>query len=487
MKRVVVVGGGLGGLAVAARLAARGAHVSLLEQEERLGGKMNRLELGGFRFDTGPSLITMPAAFEELFADTGHRLEEHVQLEPLDPAAEYVYPDGTRFVHTTVLPRWLETVRLLEPGDVDGFLKLLSLGARIYQLSAATFLRRPVGAPPDRQVIRALRHMPLRYAWGNYARVVQAHLRSPYLIRLFNRFPTYVGSSPYHSPAMLLVIPYMEYAFGAWFVRGGLYRIIEALQEIAERLAVEISLGARVERITHAGGRVTGVDLAGNGTMAADVVIMNGDAATLPGLLGKSDPSDVPAPSKRSLSGLVTLAGFPRDLPELGHHTVYFSDDYPVEFRQLFQEGVFPDDPTVYVNAPSRSDRDLVPGAGEAVFIMANAPARSESWDESMSRKARAAVFRRLAASGFPAEPDEAVVMAEVTPKDLASRYSMPGGAIYGAVSHGWRGAFLRPANRQRPRGLYLAGGSGHPGGGTPTVVISSRITADMVEADELS
>lgn len=481
MKHAAIIGGGLGGLGLAVRLAARGARVSVFEQARRLGGKMNRFERSGFTFDTGPSLITMPAAFEELFAAAGHRLQEHVQLQRLEPVAEYVFADGTRFLHTTSLPGWLETIRTLEPRDVDGFLRLLRLGARIFKLSEATFLRAPPGSPPDPQAIKALRFMPLRHAWGNYDAAVRAHLKSPYLVQLLNRFPTYVGSSPYQCPATLLVIPFIEFAFGAWFAMGGLYNIVLALESVARDLGVEFHLESRVDRILHDHSRVTGVRLGDGSAIAADVVAMNGDASALPALLNGPDAAAGLPPARRSLSGFVTLAGVAHDLPGLRHHSVFFSADYPNEFRQLFHEAKFPDDPTVYVNAPSRSDRTLVPGTGETLFIMANAPARSENWSAESSREARRNVFRRLHASGFPELGGSTTVLEEISPQDLESRYAMPGGAIYGTVSHGWRGAFLRPPNRQKPRGLYLVGGSGHPGGGTPTVLISSRITADLI------
>jgi len=483
MKRVAIIGGGLGGLGLAVRLAARGVGVTLLEHGPRLGGKMNVHESGGFRFDTGPSLITMPFAFQETFAAAGERLEDHVELCKLDPVAEYVYPDGTRFLHSTNLPAWLETVRQLEPRDVDGFLKLLAHGARLYELSSETFLRRGMDQPPDWRTLKALRHMPLRHGWGNYDKAVRAHLKSPHLVQLLNRYPTYVGSSPYRCPATLLVIPYLEFAFGAWFIKGGLYKLVEALSGIARARGAELRVNAGVERILHERGRVSGVQLTDGEVIQADAVAMNGDASHLPAMLGVEDAVELPEPD-RSMSGLVLLAGVKRDLPSLHHHTVFFSGDYPREFEQLFGAQGFPDDPTVYVNAPSRSDRSLVPGNGETLFMMANAAARG-TWGHADLQRAQDAVFARLEASGFPDVRDELAVLEHFTPARMQHAYRMPGGSIYGAVSHGFKRAFFRPANRQKPRGLYVVGGSGHPGGGTPTVLISSKITSDLMRKHE--
>src|SRR5690242_71484 len=233
MKRAVIIGGGLGGLAAALRLAARGWRVTVCERGATFGGKMNLWRAGGYTFDTGPSLITMPWVFAELFEAAGARLEDHLQLEQLHPLAAYRFDDGTRFDYSAGMPEWLETVRRLERRDVDGFLKFMALGARLYEVSKETFLRRPPLYRPDLRGLRALRLAPLRYGWGNYHRTVAAHFRSPHLRQLYDRYPTYVGSSPYASPATLAVIPYIEYAFGGWYVEGGLYRIVESLVELA--------------------------------------------------------------------------------------------------------------------------------------------------------------------------------------------------------------------------------------------------------------
>jgi phytoene desaturase len=383
--RIVVVGAGLGGLAVALRLAAAGAgKITVCERGERPGGKLNLLEREGFRFDTGPSLITLPGVFAELFAAAGEELSKHLTLRRLDPHAEYVYPHGTRFALSPNLPAWLATLGQLDKGEPEAFLELLALGARIYGVSEPSFLTRPVTAPPDRAVFKALRRFPLRGAWGNYARTVESIAKSPELRQLYLRYPTYVGSSPWACPATLLVIPYLEYAFGAWAVDGGLYRIAEVLLELLAERGVEVRTHAEVTGIERQGGRVSGVALQSGERLAAEIVVTNADAAQLPRLLGEGDGGL--AEADRSLSGLVFLLGVKRDLPQLAHHTVYFSADYRREFDELFARREFPDDPTVYVNAASRSDRSVVPGGvGETLFIMANAPAEPGRWGDRKS------------------------------------------------------------------------------------------------------
>ncbi len=485
-KKAVVIGAGLGGLAVALRLAARGWAVTVCEQTDSPGGKMNRWVTGGFRFDTGPSLLTMPAEFERLFEAAGARLRDHVELVRVDPLADYHFADCTRFTHTADLPAWLGTVRRLEGGDASGFLGFLSLGARLLAVSEATFFRRSPFERPDASVLGALRHMPLRFGWGNYERTVRHFFRSAHLRQMFNRYITYVGSSPYRTPATLCVIPFLEYALGGWHVRGGLYRLVEAIAGLARSAGVELRTGARVTAIAHRGGRVCGVEPARGAPLDAAVVVMKGDASRTPALLGVRAARPLPVRA-RSLSGFVCLYALRNTMAGGAHHSVFFSADYGAEFRQLFEERRFPDDPTVYVNRPSRTDRTMTPGEGEVLFVMANAPAGDgDAWDERAIASARESVLRRLWKAGHPDFRQDVVGSAVWTPRDMAERYDMPGGAIYGQASHGWRGAFLRPPNKdRRMRGLYHVGGSTHPGGGTPTVLMSAAITSDLIRRHE--
>src|SRR5262249_1678032 len=286
MKRVVIIGGGLGGLAAALRLAANGYAVTVCEQGESLGGKMNSWSKQGFRFDTGPSLITMPWVFADLFTAAGSAIQDHLDLVSIEPISKYFYPDGTHFTYTSSMAAWFETLRQIEPNGVEAFLKFLRLGSQLYEVSKETFLRRrPLDWPlvTDRKV---LRHMPWRYGWGNYRKTVAKHFKSPYLQQLYDRYPTYVGSSPYKSPATLAVIPYIEYTFGGWYIKGGLYGIVQSLVELGMKQGITFLLKSRVVRIEHQGNQVAGVQLADDTRIEADVVVMNGDASCVKEMLG---------------------------------------------------------------------------------------------------------------------------------------------------------------------------------------------------------
>lgn len=489
-KRVVIIGGGLGGISAALRLAAKGHEVTVCEQGERCGGKMNLWSKDGYRFDTGPSLITMPWVFSDLFNAAGAAIEDHLELTRVSPLSDYIYPDGVHFTYSSSMPEWFDVLRQLESG-VDGFLRFLKLGSQLYEISSQTFLKRRPLDWPGATDLGLLRHMPWRYGWGNYHQTIAAHFKSPHLRQLYDRYPTYVGSSPYESPATLAVIPYIEFTFGGWYVRGGLYRIVESIVELAKHFGVAFHLNSKVDRIEIEGDRVAAVHLAQGARLPADVIVMNGDASNTPALLRKEkldrESDNVLEQKDRSMSGFVMLLGMKNTMPELRHHAIYFSSSYREEFRQLFGERRFPEDPTVYVNAPSRSDRTMVPGEGETLFLMANAPANDgDRWDEEEIRRARSRILSRLRESGFRLNEEEIMVEEVWTPRMIRERYSMPGGAIYGGNSHGWKNAFLRPGNKDRKiRGLYYVGGSSHPGGGTPTVLLSAQITCELIERYE--
>ena len=487
-RRMVVVGGGLGGLALALRSALRGWDVTVCERGARLGGKMNTLAKSGFRFDTGPSLITLPSVFEELFAAAGVRLADEVTFKHLSPLARYHYTDGTSFLYPDSLPGWLETIRALEPRDVHGFWRFMRLGSRLYELSRETFFARSPYEVPAARELRALRNFPVRHAWGNYARTVDSHFSSPHLRQLYNRYPTYVGSSPYRAPATLAVVPYIEFAYGGWYVDGGLYSIVKALERLLVKHGVDVRTNAEVVRILHEGGRASGVALAGGEILRADVIAMNGDVSSAPGLL-KMPPPKVASGLERSLSAVVFLVGVKRRLPELHHHALYFSADYPREFRELFSERRFPEDPTVYVNVASRTDPTVAPEGSEGLFILANAPSSDLTvWTDGEIRHAWDRVREKLDRSGVPSF-DRDIVMWDVwTPSRFASDYTMPGGAIYGLASHSWKTTFYRPSNRDRHiRCLYYVGGSTHPGGGTPMVLLSASIVSKLIDRYERS
>jgi phytoene desaturase len=487
VARVTVIGAGVGGLATAARLASSGHHVTVCEQAAEIGGKLGVLERDGFRFDTGPSLLTMPHVLADTFAATGAPMKAVLDLEPVEPIARYRFADGAR-LDTSADP--VETAGALEsalsPGSSLDWQRLMRRAAHIWDAVEQPFLRQPLRAPA---LARRLRHLPTIAPGRTLRDLGRQYLRDPRLRMLLDRYATYAGSDPRRAPAALATIPYAEQAFGAWYVRGGLGTIAQALADRASSLGAKIHTGADVVAVEQAGGRASGVRLADGQRLAADVVVCNADAAHL-----YEDLVDGPAArtARRrlrrvtpSLSGFVLLLGVRGASSGLAHHNVLFPADYDAEFGALFGPDPRPvPDPTLYVVVPR--DLGVAPAGCEAWFVLVNAPRHGQGdppvdWgDPALVQRYRERVLDLLEARGLDVR--SRLQFCEVqTPLDLAQRTRAVGGAIYGTSSNGPRAAFLRPANRSPLPGLYLVGGSAHPGGGLPLVLRSAEIVAGLV------
>lgn len=489
MKRLVVVGAGLGGLALALRAASAGWSVHVVERYRSPGGKMNRLVKQGYTFDTGPSLITLPEVFTALFNEC--RVDRsQLQFHRLLPLTLYRFSDGNAIAYPSSLAEISQTLERLESDKGRGFWRLIATGAQLMELSRRTFFRTaprelPVASEAI-EMLSALRWMPLRNAWGNYARTIEKNLSSHYIQRIFLRYPTYVGSSPYRCPATLLVIPYLEFALGGWYLVGGLYRIVELIVAALGAKGARISTGMNVRRIVHRNGRVRGVELDSGDILEADVVAFNGDATVADRLLDSSQRRQ--KHRERSMSGVVFLLGLKSRLPgDVFHHTIAFSADYRREFTELFEKRIFPTDPTVYLNVTSKSDPSTAIPGGETLFIMANAPAIDGAKWRHLEPMLWERICSTLSRCGIDIPESQIAVRYVLTPEDFEENYAMPGGSIYGWASHAYRTAFLRPPLRDRRiRGLYYVGGSTHPGGGTPMVLISAKLVFNLMQRYEV-
>jgi phytoene desaturase len=485
---VIVVGGGLGGLAAAIRLAAQGRAVTLLEKNERVGGKLNLVREAGYTFDTGPSLLTMPWVIAELFAAAGRDMADYLALDQIEPTCRYLWPDGTTFNAWQRLPQLIQEVERLSPADVPGLFRFLAHTANIYDAVADTFLLKPFDGLAEVLTPKLAWNGPRIDALRTVDGAVRSFFRSPYLRQVFNRYATYNGSSPYISPATFNVIAYIELAEGGWYVRGGMYALAEALLRLAQELGVEVRTCAPVAEVLVEGGAARGVRLAGGERLRAGQVVVNADPRYAYGALVPGQEA-VAARLERlepSCSGFVLFLGVDRTYPQLGHHNIFFSADYPREFAAIFRKGVPAADPTVYVAATCVSDPDHAPPGHMNLFVLVNAPALGPRvrWEREAPAY-RDLVIAKLERMGLCGLRDAVVYEQIWTPEEIARRYNAAGGAIYGLASNNPFSAFLRPPLRARGvRGLYFVGGGTHPGGGIPLVLLSGRAVAERVAAD---
>lgn len=491
MARVVVVGAGVGGLAAAARLAASGHDVTVLEAAQTLGGKVglyeHRTAAGTFRFDTGASLLALPSVFAELFADTGDPLESVIKLRAVDPFVRYRFADGT--VVTTTRDLDEQEARFDQafgPGSGAAWSALIARGSRIWEAIERPVLGRPLMTGDILRRLARIGDVTAVAPGRTLRHVARRQLPDPRQRMILERYATYVGSDPRRAPAALAVIPYLEHAQGLWYIEGGLHRLVDALSErVTERGGV-IRTGARVAQILTAGDRVDQVSLLDGSTMPADVVVANTDANLLYRRLLQPARSRVPPAD--SLSAFVMLLGVRGRTPGLGHHNVLFGQgEYDAEFDAVFGRPGRPvTDPVLYISAPD--DAAIRPAGHEAWFVLVNAPRHGRDgargaldWDAAgLASGYEGRVLSLLAARGLPVR-ERLLFSHIVTPADLQRNAAAPGGAIYGAALHGLRSSVRRPANVSRVDGLFLVGGSTHPGGGLPMVALSAKIVANLI------
>lgn len=486
---VIVVGAGLGGLAAAIRLAARGARVNVLEKNANVGGKVNIRRAGGYTFDTGASLLTMRHVLEDLFDGAGRRLADYLTLQPLDPVCRYSWPDGARLDASTDRERMEGEIGRLAPEDVRGFGRFLDDARRKYEVAERTFLAHSLNDLPKLLRPRYARDLAAVASLRTLDAHVRRYFRSARLRQLFDRFATYNGSSPYRAPAAFALIAYAELGLGAWYVRGGMYELPRALARLAAELGVRVETGTEVERILVEGGRARGVLLKGGEERRCRAVVVNADAVETYRRLIDAGRARRGRAARRlegaepSSSGFVVLLGAARRYDTLAHHNIFFSTDYPAEFRALFDELRPIRNPTVYVCAASRTDATQAPAGHENLFVLVNAPATSARthWARE-SEGYRDLILSRLGGCGLEGLGAAVDYSHVITPEDFRDLYGAHRGALYGASSNSRAGAFLRPPNKARDiAGLYFAGGTTHPGGGIPLVLLSGKMAAELV------
>lgn len=481
----VVVGAGVGGLACAVDLAAQGVDVTVVEAHQSPGGKLREVRVGTAAIDAGPTVFTMRQVFEALFADAGSSLEAHLHLEPATVLARHAWNERDTLDLFADPAQTADAIAGFSgPAEGRRYLDFCRRSARVFATLEDTFIRASRPGPLDLVRRAGLRGLPELWAIDPFSslwRSLSRQFSDPRLQQLFARYATYCGSSPFAAPATLMLVAHVEQS-GVWLVRGGMQRIAHAMVALATGLGVRFRFGARVTAITRRGEAVNGVEIATGERIEADVVIVNGDpAAVAAGLLGPVRDA-VPRASlgERSLSAVTWLAvarvhGFP-----LARHSVFFSRDYPTEFRELFTERRVPADPTVYVCAQDRSDSGARDGDGpERLLCLVNAPATG---DTERFGPAATAVLEACARSTLRRCGLEIAFDADctrcVTPADFEGLFPGTGGALYGPASHGFAASFRRPGARTRVAGLYLAGGATHPGPGVPMAVLSGRLAA---------
>jgi phytoene desaturase len=497
--RVGIVGGGLGGLAAACTLAARGYHVVLLERNHWFGGKAAVLEEQGYRFDKGPTILTMPSVLRRIYAEAGRQLEDHLELIRLDPQWRCFYDDGSVLdLHSNLETMAAELASFSrQPGLVEGYRRFLELSRRLNEISQRFFFWRPIGSLIDMfdarnmfqpSMLRALLDMrPGR----SVAATVRSHVSDARIAQMLDHFTQYIGSAPDQSPAVLCGIAHMQTSEGVWYPRGGTGAVPKALESLARELGVELRRGVGLRRILlDANDQVAGVETDDGERIGLAAVVANSDSVrTHRDLIGGT-------PRRRferrrryepACSGVVLYLGLDRAYEHLAHHNFVFSHNPEEEFEAIYRKGEPAADPTCYLAAPARTEPEVAPPGGEALYVLVHTPYLRPYHDWKQLLPAyRRTILDKLASTGGLRDLEQRIRFERwLTPQDIHDQFGVLNGAIYGLASHGkFLGAF-KPSNRSPDvKGLYFAGGSVHPGPGMPMVLMSSWIAADALDHD---
>jgi len=488
-RKISIIGAGLGGLSAAIRLGKSGFEVTILEKNENVGGKVNTLESNGYKFDTGASLLTMCHVLEDLFESAGGDIKDYLTIVSCEPICRYFWSDGVTLDASTDLEKTENEIAKIEPIDAANFHIFLADAKKKFEIAEKTFLAHSLNDLPRLLRPKYLKDLIALSSLKTLDEHNKNYFRSPKIQQLFNRFATYNGSSPFETPATFALVPYIEFGLGAWYARGGMYEIPRALEKLARELNVKIKTNCEVEKIEIENGKAFGVRLKNGEILPSDFVISNADAIeTYRSLIDEEKRKNFSDKKlnkiEPSSSGFVLLLGVKKRFPNLAHHNIFFSDNYKSEFDAIFKEKRLAMNPTIYVCAVSRTDETQSPKGCENLFVLVNAPYTSSQtvWKKEV-KNCRDLIVKKLETFGMEDLETSIEFEQTITPEDFENKYNANRGSIYGVSSNGIFSAFLRPPNKARNiENLYFVGGATHPGGGIPLVLLSGKMTSELIK-----
>ncbi|MBN1907821.1 MAG: phytoene desaturase [Deltaproteobacteria bacterium] len=489
-KKVIVIGAGLGGLSAAISLALKGFPVHLFEKNDKVGGKLNVLKKDGFSFDLGPSILTLPHYFRRLWTRTGRRMEEDVTIETVTPHWRNFFEDGTVVdLHMDPVEMKRELTKLSDPGLEKRFFEYLEYSAEQYDLIEKGYFENGLDTKQDFVSFYKLKNLLKIDYWTTMHKRNKRRLKNPYLIDIMDYFIKYVGSSALNSPAFMNLMPTIQFRYDLWYVKGGMYNLAIGMERLAKGLGVEISLNAEVTEIERDENRVKGIRLADGSFHASDIIVSNMEVIPAYEKLLKEDDvfMDKLKPFEPACSGLVLHLGTNRPFPQLAHHNFFFAKDQEKHFRTVFDEGRIPEDPTLYVVAPSRTDTSVCPEGCDNIKILPHIPHLKKEGNPSREDyiALRNRILEKMERTALPGLRESIITEDMWTPEDIQRRYYSNGGSIYGVVSDRKKNFAMKcPKKSTKYTNLYFTGGSVNPGGGMPMVVLSGQNVADMIDED---
>jgi len=487
---VVVIGSGLGGLSAAIALATEGFTVDLLEKNDKVGGKLNVLEKQGFSFDLGPSILTMPHIFRKLFEDAGKNMDDYIAIQSVEPHWRNFFEDGSTLdlsADPLVMKHELDT---LGPDTARQFGEFLAYSKQLCEATEAGYFAHGLDSFWELLghygVVKSLQAFDV---FRSMDQGVRRFIKDPKLVDVLNYFIKYVGSSPYDAPALMNLLPYIQFGYGLWYVKGGMYGIAQGLQKLALELGVAVQVNAEVAEIQHSNGRASAVRLVDGRVLAADIVVSNMEVIPAYQNLLQGQEKEISRLQKfaPSCSGLVLHLGVDRLYDQLAHHNFFYSDHPREHFKAIFHDHKLSEDPTIYLVAPCKSDPSQAPEGTEIIKILPHIPHLDPERPLTAQDYAdlRERVLLKLERMGLTDLRKHIICEESWTPIDIQANYYSNQGSIYGVAADRFKNLGFKNSQRSKVlKNLYFVGGSVNPGGGMPMVTLSGQLVRDKILAD---
>jgi phytoene desaturase len=485
MKKAIIVGSGIAGLAAAIRLQNKGYTVQVLEKNAYPGGKLTQITGNGFRFDAGPSLFTMPNLVTELFDLSGKKSSDYFNFERLDVLCNYFYEDGTQIVASSDIDTFAAEMEQKTTDSAEKVKKHLEKSAFIYDVTKEQFLNKSlhkITSFLSFSTLVSVIKLPFLNIFSSMNQVNEGAFSDSKTIRLFNRYATYNGSNPYKAPGILNIIPHLEFGLGAYLPKGGMHEITNSLVKLAKEIGVEFHFNQEATAIETKNNLVKSVTTTDR-NFTADVIVCNADIHTVyEKLIPSAKKLKEVDKQERSSSALIFYWGIDKEFPKLDVHNIMFTEDYKAEFDHIFESKTIYEDPTIYINITSKKSKEDAPKGKENWFVMINVPSvYGQDWD-SMIAQARKNILNKI--SRNLGEDIEKLIQFEeqLTPQLIQDKTYSYKGSLYGTSSNNRFAAFFRHKNfSSQYKNLYFCGGSVHPGGGIPLALLSAKIIDEFV------
>jgi len=484
LKKAIVIGAGLGGLSVAIRLAVKGYDVTVFEANKHAGGKMNELRLGDYRFDTGPSLFTMPELVEELFDLAGHSMDDYLKSQRLQETCRYFFDDQTIINGFSDIEKFGQEVEKKTKVESNQVIDYLKKSKFIYDTTAPLFLNQSLHKLKtflSFKVFLSMINLPFLGVFSSMNTANESQFEDQKIVQLFNRFATYNGSNPFLAPAILNIIPHLEFNKGAYFPDNGMYSIADALFNLAKKTGVKFKFNQKVDSIETYGNATVGIKIKEQ-IYSSDLIVCNTDIYfAYKHLLKQPLKAKKVLKQERSTSALIFYWGIKKEFNNLDLHNILFSADYQNEFSCL-QKGTISNDPTVYINITSKINKSDAPNGSENWFVMINVPSdNNQNWDE-LIKESRKNIIDKINKT-LHTDIESLIEQEQVLePRLIESMTGSFKGSLYGTSSNSRMAAFFRHPNFSKDfNNLYFCGGSVHPGGGIPLALSSAKIVDSLI------